>query len=69
VTDGDKLPIKMLSDRVLVRLGASEGERRSRLNGPFALRDSEPTSDPGCYSGVTNASRICRRGDVVESRR
>ena len=27
--DGDKLPIKMLSDRVLVRLGAAEGERRS----------------------------------------
>ena len=25
----DKLPIKMLSDRVLVRLGAAEGERRS----------------------------------------
>ncbi len=25
----DKLPIKMLSDRVLVRLGATEGERRS----------------------------------------
>ncbi|MEY2403440.1 MAG: chaperonin GroES, partial [Acidimicrobiaceae bacterium] len=29
VSDGDKLPIKMLSDRVLVRLGAAEGERRS----------------------------------------
>ena len=29
VTDGDKLPIKMLSDRVLVELGAAEGERRS----------------------------------------
>ncbi|MEY2451158.1 MAG: chaperonin GroES [Acidimicrobiaceae bacterium] len=28
-TDGDKLPIKMLNDRVLVRLGAAEGERRS----------------------------------------
>ena len=25
----DKLPIKMLNDRVLVRLGAAEGERRS----------------------------------------
>lgn len=25
----DKLPIKMLNDRILVRLGASEGERRS----------------------------------------
>jgi len=25
----DKLPIKMLNDRVLVRLGDSEGERRS----------------------------------------
>jgi chaperonin GroES len=25
----DKLPIKMLNDRLLVRLGASEGERRS----------------------------------------
>src|SRR5258707_12676216 len=25
----DKLPIKMLNDRVLVRLGAGEGERRS----------------------------------------
>ena len=29
VTDGDKLPIKMLNDRVLVQLGAAEGERRS----------------------------------------
>lgn len=28
-SDGDKLPIKMLSDRVLVQLGAAEGERRS----------------------------------------
>ena len=27
--DGDKLPIKMLNDRVMVRLGAAEGERRS----------------------------------------
>ena len=27
--DGDKLPIKMLNDRVLVSLGPSEGERRS----------------------------------------
>ena len=27
--DGDKLPIKMLNDRVLVQLGAAEGERRS----------------------------------------
>ena len=26
---GDKLPIKMLNDRVMVRLGAAEGERRS----------------------------------------
>jgi chaperonin GroES len=25
----DKLPIKMLSDRILVRIGAAEGERRS----------------------------------------
>ena len=25
----DKLPIKMLNDRVLVRIGAAEGERRS----------------------------------------
>jgi chaperonin GroES len=29
VSDGDKLPIKMLNDRVLVKLGALEGERRS----------------------------------------
>jgi chaperonin GroES len=28
-SDGDKLPIKMLNDRVMVRLGAAEGERRS----------------------------------------
>src|SRR3954454_13220674 len=28
-TDGDKLPIKMLNDRVLVQAGAAEGERRS----------------------------------------
>src|SRR3954449_3036889 len=28
-TDGDKLPIKMLNDRILVKLGAAEGERRS----------------------------------------
>ena len=28
-SDGDKLPIKMLNDRVLVRLGTAEGERRS----------------------------------------
>jgi chaperonin GroES len=28
-SNGEKLPIKMLNDRVLVRLGASEGERRS----------------------------------------
>jgi chaperonin GroES len=27
---GDKLPIKMLNDRVLVQIPASEGERRSR---------------------------------------
>ena len=27
--DSEKLPIKMLNDRVLVQLGASEGERRS----------------------------------------
>lgn len=29
VSADDKLPIKMLNDRVLVRLGAAEGERRS----------------------------------------
>jgi len=28
-SDGEKLPIKMLNDRVLVQLGAAEGERRS----------------------------------------
>src|SRR6476659_2787765 len=28
-SDGEKLPIKMLNDRVLVRTGAAEGERRS----------------------------------------
>jgi chaperonin GroES len=28
-SNGEKLPIKMLNDRVLVRLGASEGERRT----------------------------------------
>ena len=28
-SDGDKLPIKMLNDRVLVKLGSAEGERRS----------------------------------------
>ena len=28
-TDGEKLPIKMLNDRLLVKLGAAEGERRS----------------------------------------
>jgi len=27
--DGDKLPIKMLNDRILVKLGVAEGERRS----------------------------------------
>ena|SRR5260221_8898692 len=27
--DGDKLPIKMLNDRVLVSMGDAEGERRS----------------------------------------
>jgi len=27
--DGDRLPIKMLNDRILVRLGDAEGERRS----------------------------------------
>jgi chaperonin GroES len=27
--DGEKLPIKMLNDRILVRLTAEEGERRS----------------------------------------
>ncbi len=27
--DGDRLPIKMLNDRILVRIGAAEGERRS----------------------------------------
>jgi chaperonin GroES len=27
--NGDKLPIKMLNDRLLVKLGAAEGERRS----------------------------------------
>ncbi len=27
--DGERLPIKMLNDRVLVNLGGSEGERRS----------------------------------------
>jgi len=30
VADADKLPIKMLNDRVLVQLPQSEGERRSR---------------------------------------
>jgi chaperonin GroES len=30
VADPDKLPIKMLNDRVLVQLPQSEGERRSR---------------------------------------
>ena len=29
VTADDKLPIKMLNDRILVKLGAAEGERRS----------------------------------------
>ena len=28
-SDGDKLPIKMLNDRVLVQAGAAEGERRT----------------------------------------
>jgi chaperonin GroES len=27
--DGDKLPIKMLNDRILVKIGGAEGERRS----------------------------------------
>lgn len=27
--DGDRLPIKMLNDRILVRIGDAEGERRS----------------------------------------
>ena len=27
--DGEKLPVKMLADRLLVQLGAAEGERRS----------------------------------------
>jgi chaperonin GroES len=27
--DGDRLPIKMLNDRILVKIGGSEGERRS----------------------------------------
>ena len=27
--DGDRLPIKMLNDRILVRYGLSEGERKS----------------------------------------
>ena len=27
--DGDKLPIKMLNDRVLVQINATEGERRT----------------------------------------
>ena len=27
--DGSKLPVKMLNDRILVRLGGPEGERRS----------------------------------------
>ncbi len=27
--DGDRLPIKMLNDRILVRYGESEGERKS----------------------------------------
>jgi chaperonin GroES len=29
VDEGDKLPIKMLNDRILVRLSPEEGERRS----------------------------------------
>jgi chaperonin GroES len=29
LADDDKLPIKMLNDRVLVRLGTAEGERRT----------------------------------------
>jgi len=29
VSDSDKLPIKMLNDRVLVQAGAAEGERRT----------------------------------------
>jgi len=29
VRDGDKLPIKMLNDRVLVQINATEGERRT----------------------------------------
>src|SRR5689334_2108857 len=29
VSDEEKLPIKMLNDRVLVKIGAAEGERRS----------------------------------------
>jgi chaperonin GroES len=28
-SDGDRLPIKMLNDRILVRIGDAEGERRS----------------------------------------
>jgi chaperonin GroES len=28
-SDGDKLPIKMLNDRILVRIAGPEGERRS----------------------------------------
>jgi len=28
--DGEKLPVKMLNDRILVRVGESEGERSSR---------------------------------------
>src|SRR5947199_9216941 len=29
LADGDKLPIKMLNDQVLVKLGTAEGERRT----------------------------------------
>ena len=29
VDEGEKLPIKMMNDRILVRMGGSEGERRS----------------------------------------
>ena len=28
-SDGDRMPIKMLNDRILVRIGDAEGERRS----------------------------------------
>jgi chaperonin GroES len=65
-TNGDKLPIKMLNDRLLVKLGAAEGERLS--SGGILIPATAQTSKRLVWAEVVAAGpnvRAMEAGDQV----